>query len=120
MMADSIARDISDDSQDHRRATLLEVGRLATTAGLHLAHAEDAGTFRWTRGPEVWSINASPSAIDTGTRAAMAVQPNVLCEARPDAFGDGTLCHLLLAFWLSLGGLCTWLRCPASSPHAEW
>jgi hypothetical protein len=37
----------SDGSQENRRGTLLEVGQLATGAGLHLAHSEDVGSFRW-------------------------------------------------------------------------
>jgi len=37
----------SDGSQDHRQ--LLEVSMLATTAGLHLAHTEDTGSFRWAK-----------------------------------------------------------------------
>jgi hypothetical protein len=37
----------SDGSQEDRRGTLLEVGQLATGAGLHLAHSEDVGSFRW-------------------------------------------------------------------------
>ena len=37
----------SDGSQEDGRATLLEVSQLATDAGLHLAHAEDVGSFRW-------------------------------------------------------------------------
>ena len=37
----------SDGSQEYGRATLLEVGQLASGAGLHLAHSEDVGSFRW-------------------------------------------------------------------------
>jgi hypothetical protein len=44
----------SDGSQENREATLLEVGRIAMAAGLHLAHSEDLGSFRWAKDSESW------------------------------------------------------------------
>jgi len=38
----------TDGTEDHRRGTLLDVSRLASTTGLHLAHSSP-GTFRWAR-----------------------------------------------------------------------
>jgi hypothetical protein len=43
-----------DGKVEHRKGTLLEVSRLASTAGLHLEHSS-AGTFRWVGKRETWS-----------------------------------------------------------------
>ena len=50
----SLVVTFSDGRQEDRRATLLEVGRIATAAGLHLAHSEDIGSFRWAKDSEAW------------------------------------------------------------------
>jgi hypothetical protein len=44
----------TDGSQEDGQATLLEIGRIAMAAGLHLAHSEDLGSFRWARDSETW------------------------------------------------------------------
>ena len=44
----------SDGTKEDRQATLLEVGRIAMAAGLHLAHSEDIGSFRWAKDSEAW------------------------------------------------------------------
>jgi len=43
----------SDGTVEHRKGTLLDVSKLASTAGLHLAHSS-AGTYRWTGKPETF------------------------------------------------------------------
>ena len=42
-----------DGNEEQHHGTLLEVSRMASTAGLHLVHAS-AGTFRWVGNPENW------------------------------------------------------------------
>ncbi len=51
----------SDGSQEDHQATLLEVSMLATTSGLHLAHSEGVGSFRWARDAENRSITHRPA-----------------------------------------------------------